>query len=446
MLRKSCLALALGAGVLATPALCFAFDPLAVKTTVDTELSKGYPALDVLFKDIHEHPELGFQETRTAALLAKQMRELGFTVTEHVGKTGIVAIYKNGAGPTVLVRTELDALPLEEKTGLPYASKAKQVWQGKEVSVDHACGHDIHMTTWVGTAKALLSMKDQWHGTLMFIGQPSEEGAIDGISGAKAMLNDGLFTRFPKPDVGFALHNMPLPFGVYYRAGVVTSNSNDLLITFHGKGSHGSMPQESIDPVLMAARFVVDVQAVISREKDPAAFGVVTVGAIQSGSAGNIIPDTAVLRGTIRSYDASVREKLFAGITRTAQAEAQMSGAPAADVDLHGGVNYGAVVNDGAITERVAAAFNAAFGDQAHAVPKPLSGSEDYSEFINAGVPSLYFFIGSYEPQRVADAKKSGITLPVNHSPMYAPVPEPTIRTGVEAMTIAVMSAMESKS
>jgi len=373
------------------------------------------------------------------------MRALGFTVTEHVAKTGIVAIYKNGAGPTVLVRTELDALPLEEKTGLPYASKAKQVWQGKEVSVDHACGHDIHMTTWVGTAKALLSMKDQWHGTLMFVGQPSEEGAT-GISGAKAMLNDGLFTRFPKPDVGFALHNMPLPFGVYYRAGVVTSNANDLLITFHGKGSHGSMPQESIDPVLMAARFVVDVQAVISREKDPAAFGVVTVGAIQSGSAGNIIPDTAVLRGTIRSYDASVREKLFAGITRTAQAEAQMSGAPAPDVDLHGNVNYGAVVNDGAITERAAAAFNAAFGDQAHIVPKPLSASEDYSEFINAGVPSLYFFIGSYEPQRVADAKKSGIALPVNHSPMYAPVPEPTIRTGVAAMTIAVMSAMDSKS
>jgi hippurate hydrolase len=226
----------------------------------------------------------------------------------------------------------------------------------------------------------------------------------------------------------------------------VTSNANDLLITFHGKGSHGSMPQESIDPVLMAARFVVDVQAVISREKDPAAFGVVTVGAIQSGSAGNIIPDTAVLRGTIRSYDASVREKLFAGITRTAQAEAQMSGAPAPDVDLHGNVNYGAVVNDGAITERAAAAFNAAFGDQAHIVPKPLSASEDYSEFINAGVPSLYFFIGSYEPQRVADAQKSGIALPVNHSPMYAPVPEPTIRTGVAAMTIAVMSAMDSKS
>ena len=445
MLRKNCLALVLSAAVLAAPALCFAFDPVATKAAVDAELSKSYPSLDTLYKDIHEHPELGFQETRTAAILAKQMRALGFTVTEHVGKTGIVAIYKNGAGPTVLVRTELDALPLEEKTGLPYASKVKQVSQGKESYVDHACGHDIHMATWIGTARALLSMKDQWHGTLMFIGQPSEEATTDGVSGAKAMLNDGLFTRFPKPDVGFALHNMPLPFGVYYRAGVMTSNSTDLVFTFHGRGSHGSMPQESIDPVLMAARFIVDVQAVISREKDPAAFGVITIGAIQSGSAGNIIPDTAVLRGTIRSYDAIVREKLFAGITRTAKAEAEMSAAPTPDVDLHGGVDYRAIVNDAAITERTAAVFKSAFGDLAHALPTPMSGSEDYSEFIDSGVPSLYFTIGSYEAQHVADARKKGISLPVNHSPMYAPVPEPTIRTGVEAMTLAVMSAMQPR-
>lgn len=447
MIRKNRLAFALGMLVtIAAPATCLAFDPVAAKTSIDTELDKDYPHLDALYKDIHEHPELGFQETRTAAALAKQMRALGFTVTEHVGKTGIVAIYKNGTGPTVLVRTELDALPLEEKTGLSYASKAKQLWQGKDMPVDHACGHDIHMATWVGTAKALLAMKDQWHGTLMFIGQPSEEAAVDGISGAKAMLNDGLFTRFPKPDAGFALHNGPLPFGVYYRPGVLTSNSNDLLVTFHGKGSHGSMPQESIDPVLMAARFVEDVQSVISREKDPAAFGVITVGAIQTGSAGNIIPDTALLRGTIRSYDPAVREKLFAGITRTANGVAQMAGAPAPDVSVHSGVNYNAVVNDPAVTARTAKAFKAAFGDKAHEMPSPMSGSEDYSEFIEAGVPSLYFAVGAYEPERVAEAKKKGETLPVNHSPMYAPVPEPTIRTGVEAMTLAVMSAMQPNS
>jgi amidohydrolase len=446
MIRKTRLAFALAiAALAASPVACFAFNPVTTKAAIDAELNKDYPHLDALYKDIHEHPELGFQETRTAALLAKQMRALGFTVTEHVGKTGIVAIYKNGPGPTVLVRTELDALPVQEKTGVPYASTAKQLWQGKETYVDHACGHDIHMATWVGTAEALLSMKNQWHGTLMFIGQPSEEAAMDGVSGAKAMLNDGLFTRFPKPDFGFALHNGPMPFGVYYRAGTLTSNSTDLFITFHGKGSHGSMPQESIDPVMMAARFIVDVQDVISREKDPAAFGVITIGSINAGSVGNVIPDTAVLRGTIRSYDPAVREKLFAGITRTAQAEAAMSGAPAPDVDMHSGVNYSAVVNDTALTERTAAVFKAAFGDKAHAVPAPMSGSEDYSEFINAGVPSLYFMVGAYDPQRVAEAKRKGETLPVNHSPLYAPVPEPTIRTGVEAMTLAVMNAMQPK-
>lgn len=443
MIRLKTLPLALSVLVAAAlPATSFAFDPVAAKAAVDTELNSDYGYLFGLYKDIHTHPELGFQETRTAGLLAKQMRSLGFTVTEHVGKTGIVAIYKNGVGPTVLVRTELDALPLEEKTGLPYASQAKQLWQGKETFVDQACGHDIHMAVWVGTAKALLAMKDQWHGTLMFIGQPSEEAAPNGISGAKAMLDDGLFTRFPKPDVGFALHNMPMPFGVYYRTGVLSSNSNDLMVTFKGKGAHGSMPQESIDPVLMAARFVEDVQSVISREKDPSAFGVITVGAIQSGSAGNIIPDTAVLRGTIRSYDPAVREKLFAGIDRTAKAVAQMSGAPAPEVSVHGGVNYQSVVNDAAITARTANVFRAAFGDQAHEMSAPMSGSEDYSEFILAGVPSLYFSVGAYEPQRVAEAKSKGEHLPVNHSPLYAPVPEQTIRTGVEAMTLAVMSAM----
>lgn len=443
MIRLKKLPFALSVLAAATlPATCLAFDSVAAKAAVDTELNANYAQLFDLYKDIHTHPELGFQETRTATLLARQMRSLGFTVTEHVGKTGIVAVYKNGAGPTVLVRTELDALPLEEKTGLPYASKAKQLWQGKETFVDQACGHDIHMAVWVGTAKALLAMKDRWHGTLMFIGQPSEEAATDGVSGAKAMLDDGLFTRFPKPDVGFALHNMPLPFGVYYRAGVLTSNSNDLMVTFKGKGAHGSMPQESIDPVLMAARFVEDVQSVISREKDPSAFGVITVGAIQSGSAGNIIPDTAVLRGTIRSYDPAVREKLFAGIDRTANAVAQMSGASAPEVSVHGGVNYQSVVNDTTVTAHAATVFKAAFGEQAHEMPGPMSGSEDYSEFILAGVPSLYFAVGGYAPERVAEARKSGEHLPVNHSPMYAPAPEQTIRTGVEAMTLAVMSAM----
>ncbi len=414
-----------------------AFDPPAVKAATDKLLDAQYPRLDALYKDIHAHPELGFQEARTAAVLAAQMRALGFTVTEHVNKTGLVAIYHNGAGPLVLVRTELDALPMEEKTGLPYASRAKQTWNGTETFVDHSCGHDIHMATWVGTATALLAMKDGWHGTLMFIAQPAEEVA----DGAKGMLREGLFTRFGKPDFGFALHDNPEPAGlITYLAGPISSNDNDLEITFKGRGGHGSMPNATIDPILIAARFVVDVQSVVSREKVPSAFGVVTVGAIAAGTAGNIIPDHAVVRGTIRSYDPAVRARLVEGVDRIARAEAAMAGAPAPDIDL---TPYGdAVVNDGALTERTARVFKAAFGDQARPMDGPMTASEDYSEFIKAGVPSVFFFVGASDPKIVAAAAAGGPPVPVNHSPLFAPVPEPTIRAGVAAMTLAVMNVM----
>jgi len=280
-------------------------------------------------------------------------------------------------------------------------------------------------------------MKSQWHGTLMFIGQPTEET----VGGARAMIADGLFTRFPKPAIGFAQHVSNGPAGgVFYMAGVESSNSNELNITFHGRGSHGSRPQESIDPVLEAARFVVDVQSVVSREKDPAAFGVVTVGAIQTGSAGNIIPDTAVLHGTIRTYDDGVRDKLLAGIRRTAKAVADMAGAPAPEVDLAEGGK--AVVNDSGVEARTAPVFKAAFGERAVEQKAPNSASEDYSEYILAGVPSLFFGLGGYDPKVIAEARANGQPLPTNHSPYFAPVPEPAIRTGVEAMTLAVLNAM----
>jgi hippurate hydrolase len=269
---------------------------------------------------------VGFQEERTAALLAATMRKLGFTVTEHVGKTGIVALYKNGDGPVVLVRTELDALPLEEKTGLPYASHAQQVVDGKPSPTMHACGHDSHMAWWVGTARALLAMKDQWHGTLMFVGQPAEEK----IGGAKAMLADGLFTRFPKPDYAFAAHVGPDALGkVAVKQGVVTSASDTITVTFHGQGAHGSMPDKGIDPIVMGAHFVNDVQTVISRQKDPQKFGVVTVGSFNSGFAPNIIPDTAVLKLTLRSFDPDVRKLLVEGVATTAKAASDMARAPA---------------------------------------------------------------------------------------------------------------------
>ncbi len=416
-----------------------AMDVAANKAAVDKVLDTEYPHLDAVYKDIHAHPELGHQEVRTAALLAKEMRALGFEVTEHVGGTGIVAIYHNGAGPTVMVRTELDALPMEEKTGLPYASRVETDYDGKRTFVDHSCGHDIHMAAWLGTARALVELKSHWHGTLMFVGQPAEE-AIDGAAG---MIRDGLFTRFPKPDMGFALHSTGAePYGVVtYKPGVMNSTADSLEITFHGRGSHGARPHLSIDPILMGSKFVVDVQSVVSREKDPQQAGVITIGAFQGGSAGNIIPDTVVLRGTVRSYDEGVRQKLLEGIKRTASAEAIMVGAPAPDVKISGGAL--SVVNDAAMTARGGEVFKAAFGDKAIRLDLPGAASEDYSEFIAAGVPSLYFTIGVYDPKQFADAMAKGTPLPSNHSPFYAPVPEPTIRTGVEAMSLVVMNAMQ---
>jgi len=274
-------------------------DVAKLKASIETSVEADYPKLDALYKDIHAHPEVAFQEVKTAAKLAAEMRALGFEVTEKVGKTGLVAIYKNGEGPTILVRTELDALPMEEKTGLPYASHDKTDWNGQETFVDHSCGHDIHMASWVGTAKTLVGLKDRWRGTLMFIAQPAEET----VSGAKAMIADGLFTRFKKPDFGFALHDGPSAYGTLsYRTGVGSSNSDSLDLTFHGRGGHGASPQRTIDPVMIAARFIVDVQSVISREKDPTEFGVFSIGAIHAGTAHNIIPDQVVLRGTIRTF------------------------------------------------------------------------------------------------------------------------------------------------
>jgi amidohydrolase len=413
-------------------------DVIGLKTTIETSVEADYPKLDALYKDIHAHPEIAFQEVKTAAKLAAEMRALGFDVTEQVGKTGLVAIYKNGDGPTIMVRTELDALPMEEKTGLPYASHDKTTWNGRETFVAHSCGHDIHMASWVGAAKTLVGLKDRWQGTLMFIAQPAEETG----SGAKAMLADGLFTRFPKPDVGFALHDGPGPYGyIFYRVGIGSSNSDSLAITFHGRGGHGAVPQATIDPVMMAARFVVDVQSVISREKDPTEFGVVSIGAIHGGTAENIIPDDVRLFGTIRTFKPEVRAKMLAGIERTAKAVATMSDAPPPDIRIIEGAK--AVMNDPGVVETAAKVLQAAFGDKFRTSP-PSTPSEDFSEFVDAGVPSMFFNIGVYEPERAAAARNgTGPQLPSNHSPLFAPVPKPTIESGVTAMTLAVLSAFD---
>jgi amidohydrolase len=413
-------------------------DVARLKAAIATSLESDYPKLDALYKEIHAHPEIAFQEVKTAARLATEMRALGFDVTEQVGKTGLVAIYRNGEGPTIMVRTELDALPMEEKTGLAYASHDKTIWNGQETFVAHSCGHDIHMASWVGTAKTLVGLKDQWKGTLMFIAQPAEET----VSGAKAMLADGLFTRFKKPDFGFALHDGAFAYGsVSYRVGIGSSNSDSLAIKFRGRGGHGAAPQRTVDPVMIAARFVVDVQSVISREKDPTEFGVVSIGAIHGGTAENIIPDDVLLLGTIRTFKPEVRAKMLAGIERTAKAAAAMSGAPDPVIKITEGAK--AVINDAAVVETAAKVMKVAFGDRFQTSP-PGTPSEDFSEFVEAGVPSMFFNIGVYEPERVAAAANgTGPQLPSNHSPLFAPVPKPTIETGVEAMTLAVLSAFD---
>ena len=414
-------------------------DVLGLKAAIEKSVETDYPKLDALYKDIHAHPEIAFQEVKTAAKLATEMRAIGFDVTEGVGKTGLVAIYRNGDGPTILVRTELDALPMEEKTGLDYASRDKTIWNGKETFVAHSCGHDIHMASWVGTAKALLDLKDQWQGTLMFIAQPAEEIGW----GAMAMLQDGLFTRFRKPDFAFALHDNPIPHGyLLYRVGVGSSISNSLSIKFRGRGGHGAMPQATIDPVMIAARFIVDVQSVISREKDPTEFGVVTIGAIHGGTAGNIIPDSVQLSGTIRSFKPEVRAKMHAGIERTAKAAAAMSGAPAPDINILEGTKP--VMNDPDVVTAVADVLKAALGDKFRVSP-PGTASEDFSEFAGAGVPSMMFNIGVYDQERIDAARSGGPPIPSNHSPLFAPVPKPTIETGITAMTLAVLGVFDQR-
>jgi hippurate hydrolase len=407
-----------------------------LKTQVAGRVDGMYPWLGGVYQDLHAHPEIAFQEVRTADKLAQAMRKLGFDVTEKVGRTGLVALLRNGAGPTVLVRTELDGLPMEEKTGLPYASR-DHARDGAAFTA-HSCGHDVHMAAWLGAARTLVELKQEWHGTLMFIAQPAEET----VSGARAMLEDGLFKRFPKPDYAFALHSWPLAYGtVGFESGPVSSNSDALEIKFNGRGGHGSAPDKAIDPIAIAARFIVDVQTVVSREKDPKEFGVVTIGAIQGGTVGNIIPDTVQVRGTIRSYSPDVRAKLLDGVRRVANASAAMAGAPAPDVRLIPG--GAAIVNDDALVRRTEAVFRDAFGPQ-NAVRMPaMTASEDFSVYANEGIPSMFFFTGVYAPDAVAAAQRpGGKPLAFNHSPFYAPVPAPSIKTAAQAMSLAVLGVL----
>ena len=414
-------------------------DQAALANTLRADIDGLYADVESLYVDLHRNPELSLLEEKTALKLAERMRKLGYEVTTKVGGTGVVAILKNGPGPTLLVRTDMDALPVFEKTGLPYASTVtmKDAVTGETVPVMHACGHDVHMAAWIGTATILARRRDLWHGTLEFIGQPAEER----VRGAKAMLADGLFTRFPKPDMALGIHDHDTtPSGtVGVVPGYIMANADSVDLTFYGTGGHGAYPDTTVDPIVIASRFVVAMQTIISREKDPFEPAVITVGSFHGGAKHNIIPDVVKLQLTVRSYKPEVRERLLAAIERIAKAEAMAALAPK-EPDMKVIESTRATYNDPALTERVARAMRAAIGDGNLTQPPMEMGSEDFSEFYGAGVPSVFLWIGAVEPKKFAAAKAGGPALPSTHSPYFAPDLVPTLRTAILAETVAALA------
>ena len=400
-------------------------------TPATREIEAVYPDAYALYLDLHQSPELSGHETQTAAKLAARLRALGYDVTEHVGGTGVVAILKNGAGPTVMLRTELDALPVEEKTGLPYASKVHtKDNSGRDVPVMHACGHDLHMSSLLATAAILAHSKETWHGTLLLIGQPAEET----ITGARMMLDDGFLTRFPKPDVGLALHvGNEQPAGkVGVGAGYRYASADSLRITIFGKGGHGAKPETTIDPVVIAARTIVALQTIVAREVKPGEPAVVTVGYVQAGTKNNIIPDQAEIGLTVRTYNPEIRKQILAAIARITKAEAEAAGAQR-EPSIEHYERTDAVYNDPALAERLQGVLVKVLGKDNVVPAAPLMVSEDYSYFVEAGIPSFYFTLGGADPQKYAQAKVTGEILPSNHSSLFAPDVDPALRTGIAA-------------
>ncbi len=400
-------------------------------------LDRLTPDLEALYKDVHAHPELSMQESRTAGLAADRLRAAGYEVTTGVGKTGVVGVLRNGDGPTVMLRADMDALPIEEATHLPYASKVKMKDRhGNTVPVGHMCGHDMHVT-WLAGATALLAQaREAWHGTVMAVFQPGEEAA----EGAQAMIDDGLFDRFPKPAVVLGQHVMVGPAGtVAGRTGAITSAADSLQIRLFGRGAHGSMPQASIDPVVMAAATVMRLQTIVSREVAAAEAAVVTVGALQAGTKENVIPDEALIKLNVRTFDEGVRKHVLDAVTRIVNAEASASGAPRPP-EITTLDHYPLNVNDAQASKRVVDAFRRHFPAECVRQTLAAPASEDFGSFgTEWHVPSVFWFVGGTDPDVYAKARKAGRLneLPVNHSPLFAPVIHPTLQTGVETMVVA---------
>ncbi|HEY2787685.1 MAG TPA: amidohydrolase [Fimbriiglobus sp.] len=409
---------------------------------IDTKIGAEIADLKALYLHLHQNPELSSHEEKSSTRMAEELKKLGFDVTTHVGGFGVVGVLKNGPGPTVLVRTDMDALPVTEQTGLPYASKIKSRNQvGDPVGVMHACGHDVHMTVWVGTARTLAANKDAWSGTLLFIAQPAEEiGA-----GARRMLEDGLFKRFPKPDYCLALHCDSLePVGrIRYTEGLALANVDTVDILVKGKGGHGAAPHTTVDPIVLAARIVLDLQTIVSREVNPTDPAVVTVGSIHGGTKHNVIPNEVKLQLTVRSTKDSVRDQVLKAIERICKAAAVGARAPEPEVKVNLDEYTPATLNDVALTRRVVGVFKQVLGD-ANVTPRaPIMGGEDFGRYGREGIPIFLYFLGTIPKDRYDAAQKPGGTpLPSLHSDSFAPAPEPSIRTGVKTMSLAVLELL----
>jgi hippurate hydrolase len=443
--KKSFLALAV--------ATCGSIPALA-QTELDQRLAKEMDSLVTTYKHLHEYPELSTQEKESSTLIAAELRKLGYEVTDHFGiynqpgltGYGVVGVMKNGSGSTVYVRTDMDALPIVENTGLPYASHVKvKRADGAEVGVMHACGHDVHMTVFLGTARMLAQLKNQWSGTLILIGQPAEET----VGGAQAMLRAGLFSKFPKPDYVLALHDgSNLPAGqVGWHAGTILAGADSVDVTVRGKGGHGSAPQVSKDPIVIASEIVVALQTIVSREMDPQLPTVVTVGSFHAGTKHNIIPDEAHLQLTVRTMNPQQREKVLASISRIANGIAAAAGVPAdrAPIIEVAPDHVPATYNNPELTRRVAAALERGLGKENVLPSEPAMASEDFSLYAleDPKPPICMFQLGAADPIKFKEAKEKGTHLPGPHSNEFAPLPEPTIRTGVKAMTTAVLDLLK---
>ena len=419
--------------------------------SVNGFVDQQIPGLVATYKQLHGAPELSHHEEKTSAFLADELRKAGYTVTERVGRYpdgsqawGVVGILKNGTGPTLLIRADMDALPVTEDTGLAYASKARSANPaGQDVGVMHACGHDIHVTTLIGVARAMSTLKSQWHGTLMLIGQPSEET----IDGAKAMMADHLYDRFGKPDIAIALHDSPFPAGlVAVVPGPALASSTSIDVIMRGVGSHGSAPEQGKDPVVMAGEFITLLQTVVSRSVPPQQPAVVTVGQIHGGTKRNIIPDEAKMELTARAYSEEVRQTIIEGVKRTAKGVAIAAGVPDDKmpiVNVLENESTPATINDPELSARLERLFVAKLGAEHVIQVKPIMGSEDFGIFgTEAKIPYVIFWLGADDPQQFADHQKRGVPMPALHSAHFAPLPEPTLRTGVTAMTDAALELL----